>query len=199
MNSVQVKWAPNQADPRQGSMAPSAPPGGLATGAAQYPAPEPYPPVRVNAPNYHYAGLVADAAFGRESELTAINEYIYYAVMTDNPDLKTMYLAFARDEMNHLHILMQLIRALGRDPRAWDGNFAYWCGSYPYHGATDCDRLSKVHEDELAAAASYRRLSGAFGDPNLKAILERIAKDEDQHARLSGEWMKRTCGYSPGR
>jgi len=180
-------------------MAPSAPLGGLATGAAQYPVPEPYPPVRVNAPNYYYAGIVADAAFGRESELTAINEYIYYAVMTDNPDLKTMYLAFARDEMNHLHILMQLIRALGRDPRAWDGNFAYWCGSYPYHGATDCDRLSKVHEDELAAAASYRRLSGAFGDPNLKAILERIAKDEDQHARLSGEWMKRTCGYSSGR
>ena len=180
-------------------MAPSAPLGGLATGAAQYPVPEPYPPVRVNAPNYYYAGLVADAAFGRESELTAINEYIYYAVMTDNPDLKTMYLSFARDEMNHLHILMQLIRALGRDPRAWDGNFAYWCGSYPYHGATDCDRLSKVHEDELAAAASYRRLSSAFGDPNLKAILERIAKDEDQHARLSGEWMKRTCGYSSGR
>lgn len=196
---MRVRQEPAPAPPPAPAEAERSQHSGVATDTSQYPVAEPYPPVRVAAANPYYAGLLADAAFARESEMTAITEYTYYAVMTDNAELKQIFLAFARDEMIHLYTLMQLIRMLGRDPRAWDANYTYWCGDAPYYGMTDCDRLAKVHSDEIGAAANYRSLAATFGDPCLKAIMERIAKDEDQHARISGEWMQRCCGYPPGR
>lgn len=195
---MQVKYQPPL--PASRSVNPPERPAGTSSVSAQsqYPVKEPYPEARVVGPNLWYARLLQDAAFGAESEMTAINEYNYFAVMTDMKELRELYQAFARDEMRHLELFMEDIRLLCGDPRVMDGKGVWWCGNNVYYGYRDCDRLAKTYEDELAAAANYRRLAGIVGDPNLAALLERIAKDEDQHARLAAEWMKPTCGYYPG-
>lgn len=188
MSNLQVKYQP--------PARPTAAASGLAT--AQYPVPLPYPEVAVAGPNLWYARLLHDVAFGAESELTAIHEYSYWAVMTDIEQLRGLFESFARDEMRHMEMFMKAIRKLCGDPRYVDGRGVPWCSTNVYYGYRDCDRLAKAYEDELAAAADYRRLAGVIGDPHLQALLERIAKDEDQHARLSAEWMRQTCGYYPG-
>lgn len=165
---------------------------------SQYPVPEPYPPVRVVGPNLWYARLLQDVAYGQEGEMTAINEYNYWAVMTDIGEQRQLWMAFARDEMRHLELFMEAIRMLGGDPRVADGKGVPWCGAYVHYGCRECDRNAKAYEDEVAAAANYRHLACVMGDPYVAALLQRIAKDEDQHARLAAEWMKRTCGYCPG-
>lgn len=152
-------------------------------------------PARVVAPNSYYADLLMNAAFGRDSEMTAIHEYMYAAIMSDRPDVAAAFMEIMHDEEGHMKLEMELIRMLGREPKYRDAHGNWWSADYVYYGRSDCDRLSHARDGEIAAAAEYRRMAGMIADTNIQSILMCIAEDEDSHAMMFTDLMRKYCGY----
>ena len=83
-----------------------------------YASPEPYPAVQVSAPNLTYAQMLSMPFASAKSELTTITQYTYFnwVLEPDWADLAAVYQKVAQVEMRHLHLLGQLITALGGQP-----------------------------------------------------------------------------------
>lgn len=155
-------------------------------------------PAMVVGPNAWYANMLMNTAFGSASEMTAIQEYRYYSIMTDDPELMAHYRRIMQDEVSHLHLTMELIRMLGENPHYHNSRGVHWTASYMYFGRSDCDRLSYAVDAEREAAAEYRRMAGLIADPNISRILLCFARDEDSHGAANAAWARRTCGYNGG-
>lgn len=160
--------------------------------------PLPYPPVRVAAPNRHYAELLLEDYAGPVSELTAINQYLhhYFTLHGVNEEVAELEECVSLVEMHHMELLAETIILLGVDPRyrIYLGNQeVYWSGTYVYYGISLCDRLAADIAAEWAAIANYREHQQRIADPYIKELLERIIQDEYHHIRLFNEAMRKYC------
>lgn len=80
---------------------------------------EPYPPIKVEGKNHHYAQLLGQDLASSWGEMSAIYGYLYQHWILNKPQaaLQTVLFRIAKVEMHHLNILGQLIRMLGGDPK----------------------------------------------------------------------------------
>lgn len=63
--------------------------------------------------------------------------------------------------------------------------------------ALDRDRLLEHWQDEGDSAFLYERLAGRMRDPEARAVLERLARDERGHQQVFGELLEDVPGFSP--
>jgi bacterioferritin len=153
---------------------------------------EPYPAITVEGPNREYAEILMGDYAGKDSELTAILQYIYGNLVSSNVEVAQLLMCIARVEMHHFHMLGETIKLLGVDPR-YQHMGKYWNASFVKYERDTCKILHANREDEMAAIREYRRQAARIADTNVKELLLRIARDEEVHARLLGEAIEKYC------
>ena len=158
---------------------------------------EPYPPVKVSNRNVFYAQLLLDDYASNTSELNAINQYLYHHFRFKNKnlnDIAELEKGISIVEMNHLEILAELILKLGGDPRYRgfrNNNNQYYNAGYVYYGSSILEMLAADIDAEKGAIIQYRQHIEQINDPYIKAILQRIIKDEEYHFSLFSEAYQR--------
>lgn len=157
---------------------------------------EPYPEVRVAGRNLYYARLLLDDYASNLSELNAINQYLYHHFRFRHRGLKDIAKleeALAIVEMGHMEILADLILQLGGDPHFkgfLNNNQQYYSAAYVYYGHSVLDMLAADAAAERGAIIQYRKHVEIIEDPYIKAILNRIIKDEELHLKLFTEALR---------
>ncbi|MDI3482090.1 MAG: bacterioferritin [Tepidanaerobacteraceae bacterium] len=153
---------------------------------------EPYPAISVEGTNREYAEILMEDYAGRNSELTAILQYIYGNLVVSNVDVARLLMGISRVEMHHLHMLGETIKLLGADPRYQHAG-RYWYSGFVDYERDTCRILRINREGEMAAIREYKRHAARIDDEHVKRLLLRIARDEEVHARLLGEAMEKYC------
>ncbi|MBQ9745680.1 MAG: manganese catalase family protein [Clostridia bacterium] len=159
----------------------------------------PYPELRVERQNAHYARLLSLAYAGQESELTTILSYIYGSKVCEGraPDtLADTLRCISKVEMRHLDMLGELITLLGGDPR--------FCGPDARVGINTAmlayrKEPAQVIRGAIAGEEGAIRLYGDLirniNDECVRAVLRRIVMDEELHLKIFRE-MAGTSVYN---
>lgn len=163
-----------------------------------YSSPEPYPEIKVAEPNPYYLQLIMDDYAGAVSELTAINQYLFHAFVTeeDREFFEKFFENISITEMLHLEMLSQIIRQLGGMPIYRGGlslRGSWWSGNLVYYGRNLCDRLRHDLEAEHQAIHTYEENIRIIQDENIQAVLARIILDEKVHVKLFEEAIAKYC------
>lgn len=161
--------------------------------------PSPYPPIQVQGINPVCARAMLANLGGPASEMTTIAQYIYNSTVLSSarPRTAEYFHRIAVVEMHHLSIFAELSLLLGGDPRLWSytgGRTAYWSPSVLTYSRDPSFLLNRAIAAENRTITEYRRLSQELPDPYIKAILERLIPDEEQHVLIFRRLLKEPGG-----
>ncbi len=156
---------------------------------------EPYPPIKVEGKNHHYAQLLGRDLASSWGEMSAIYGYLYQHWILNNPQaaLQTVLFRIAKVEMHHLNILGQLIRMLGGDPKCMYSsghNPMVWNGNMVNYNKGIRQILSYDIVSEQSAADGYLKQAQIIKDPHVSAMLRRLAQDELIHRDIFSGFLK---------
>lgn len=151
--------------------------------------PSQYPEIKVQSQNPYYAELLIDNFAGPVSEMSAAGRYMYQHFLTDeeSEELASTFKGIGVIEMLHMETLAELIIKLGGNPifrGSESTNFNFWSAGFVYYGCNLYDRLLKNIEIEQAVIANYHHKAMLIDDPYVKAVLQRIALDEEVHVKI---------------
>lgn len=158
----------------------------------------PYPPAEATAKNARYACLLSRNLAGAGGELTAICQYLYQHTISRPcwEKLSAALECIAGVEMRHMHLLMQLIEALGGDPKliAYEPNCTMnWNSRYLEYGKNIRAFLCANIQAEKEAVAAYKKRICQIEDPKVRAVLQRIILDEEYHIRIFRSFLSQCC------
>lgn len=153
-----------------------------------YSLPDPYPTPKVLGENHYYASILLEDYAGISGELTAIHQYIYHSLTSeDHTKIATLTQQIAIVEMHHLKLLGKTIQLLGEYPIMYSNDhdlIRFWNAKFVYYGHTVYDKLSANMKHEMDAIQNYRRHQRLIDDPFIQELLERIILDEEHHLQL---------------
>ena len=156
----------------------------------------PYPPIVVVKPNKHYAEIIQTSFAGAVSEFSAISQYIYHHLRTEDqyPEISKALESIAIVEMYHLEILGKLIIKLGGNPGYWinkkDRNLN-WNSSFVNYGLNATEMINYDIADEKLAIKQYISAEKKINDSNIISIIDRIILDEEVHIQILTEVSKK--------
>ena len=132
--------------------------------------------------------FINDVARARLSELSDVSDYVYYSLMLEGcyPELSQLFDKMAMTEMRHYLLLGRMIIRLGGDPAVRMRQSNPFYGKPERLDVSSVQKiLSKALDGEQMAVSGYKKLACLMScDPAAVAILERIAADEEHHARM---------------
>ncbi len=147
----------------------------------------PYPEERPARHDLRMARRLFPMYIGEGGELAAVSGYLYAALRTEDcySDLAEVFDAVAQTEMHHFRRLGRLIRDLGADPFIRTRVETIPLPQEP-SGSSRTIRTLLEHSlhSEQSTADSYRYLLTQTDDRAVRAVLERILRDEEQHVTL---------------
>ncbi|MGE5632095.1 MAG: ferritin-like domain-containing protein [Caulobacteraceae bacterium] len=159
----------------------------------------PYPEVKVEEENPRYAKLLMDAyADGDKSEFTAIGQYLHHHFTIENKEIANAELCISLVEMKHLHILSDLITALGGNPKYRRSNKMWWSGGEVSYGDSACLKLKLDIAAEQAAIEGYEVLLSEIKDKHIQEIILRIIEDEKVHEQILTDLLDKYCRKNHG-
>lgn len=150
----------------------------------------PYPSADNIRPDKKMAKALCDSFAG---EMSTINSYIYYSVIFSDtaPSLAEMFEELAMTEMVHFRLLSQCIKRLGANPA-----LCIKLSTAPVNDGVcnaPCETGKAIERsvcEETAACEEYRRLAECSCDGALRAVLDRLASDEEKHRKtLENLWI----------
>lgn len=158
---------------------------------------KPYPEVKVERPNTHYAKILLQDYAGTVSEQTAINLYMYQHFLQADKWKKFADLIeeIAIVEMHHLELLGETILKLGLNPvyATFDSktdNKIYWSSK----NVNYTDKIKEMLEEDIKAETlainQYHLHMKMIDDKYIKALLLRIIEDEVEHLEIFKELYK---------
>lgn len=157
----------------------------------------PYPPIEVSAENSLYAKLLSRPLASKDSEMTAINTYIYqhWYLHMHCREMSDLFRRIAQVEMHHLEMLGLLIAKLSGNPQMRRCmhpqkctpsmcSCAYWNASMTNY-ETDVKQILRDNiKDEERAVKGYQELISQISDTLICAVLKRIIMDEEVHISI---------------
>lgn len=154
-----------------------------------YQAQGPYPLPEKLPRNIRWARMLLCSYSGRESEMTAVNQYVYHHVMAegDLPDISESLRHIAIVEMHHLELLAKAISLLGLRP-----SYAYyqgtrkvrWNAGFVQYGRNLREMLELDIAAEYRAIECYEQAIRCIPEEQLQALLRRIVEDERLHIQV---------------
>lgn len=139
--------------------------------------------------NIRYARTLLGIYSGRESELTAIHQYIYHhaVIHPELPELSECLRQIAMVEMHHLNLLAGTIHMLGLRP-----SYAFyqgtrrmrWNAGFVQYGRNGRDMLDIDICGEMRAVEGYQNAIRCIPDDQIQRMLRRIIKDEELHIEI---------------
>ncbi len=157
----------------------------------RFQAPGDYPRPENLSRNIRYARMLLTLYSGRDSELTAVAQYRYHHILTQQlPGLAESLEGIARVEMLHLGILGGVIYQLGLRPSYtfFQGTRRVrWNAGFVREGRNPRDMLEEDIRAEACAAEGYRNAIRWIPEESIQVLLQRILLDEELHlAQLRG-------------
>lgn len=156
----------------------------------------PYPPVTVEAKNKRYADILMPLYTGSESELTALSNYSYQALITENNNkrLSDILECISLTEMTHFRILGKLIHKLGADPVLYipiqKNRRQYWNSAFCDFTYEPQIFLNSNIISEKRGIEAYTYAYNNINDPFIRDILKRIIADEEHHIKIFNSLLK---------
>lgn len=132
------------------------------------------------------ARLLQENYGGRESETTAILQYMFQHYLTSKTPSESFYRmieGIAVTEMHHHELLGKAIVACGGTPLI-GGNHCFWSGSDICYVKDLKQMLQADIAGEEQAIAGYRRTAAIAQNPQIRALVSRIIQDEELHLSL---------------
>ena len=146
----------------------------------------PYPDGKPRRQDVRLAQRLFPLWSGGNGELAAISSYYCAALQTEahSPALGEMFEELAQCELLHFRLLGRLIRDLGAAPvLSPRGGLGMPNEQVPQRGGIK-QALEQHMRREQAAADTYRYLVTQTEDDAVRALLMRIAEDEEYHAAM---------------
>lgn len=142
----------------------------------------PYPEITIDH-NPKDAKLLMGVYSGACGELTAILTYAYQGYITQKyHELHDTLIGIAKVEMHHHALLGETIYALGGYPVMGARN--YWNGSYADYTLNIQNFLKDDIASEQNAILNYERTMLNIDTESVKALIERIILDEQEHIKI---------------
>ncbi|GAA0085571.1 ferritin family protein [Clostridium sp. MB05] len=156
----------------------------------------PYPQIEVCKKNIDYANLIKVNYCGMVSELTAVAQYTYHELITDDY-VKNTLRGIVIVEMHHLEIIGELISALGGNPTfsiKKKGKDFHWNSKFINTDNSLKKLLISDISMEKESIKQYRKTASVVKDENIIAIINRIILDEEHHINLLNRLYERELG-----
>lgn len=156
----------------------------------------PYPEIRVQSRNTNYAALLSNDYAGQISEMSAVSQYMYQHLVTENEKISETVECISIVEMMHFEMLGELIYKLGGNPKiAAQNNCAcrYWTSQYIDYCPDAKYYLKTNIENEEKAIANYMKRIEQINDCYIREILERIILDEEHHIKIFSQLLNEVC------
>ncbi|HEY8390431.1 MAG TPA: ferritin-like domain-containing protein [Clostridia bacterium] len=136
--------------------------------------------------------LIKEDYAGCQSELTAINVYIYQRILMNDvlDELAGVLLGIAIVEMEHLELLGMAIKNLGGDPE-YEVGCRMWTADYVIYTKNPKEMLLANIEGEKTAIRNYRRHIRMIDNRQVQKLLERIILDEELHIDIFSSLLNR--------
>lgn len=150
----------------------------------------PYPPAKADGVNIYFASLLTNDFAGPVGELSAVTDYTFQALVTPDQSIASLVSGISKVEMHHLQLIGQLIVSLGGNPRFAVQNgcgTCFWNGQLIGYATNPRDYLREDIKNEKATIENYRNRIEQISDNGVRAVLERIIKDEEHHIDLYGQ------------
>ncbi|MDR0919291.1 MAG: hypothetical protein LBM93_08615 [Oscillospiraceae bacterium] len=150
---------------------------------------DPYPvPVNLER-NPKQGNLLSLAYAGKNSEFTAISQYVvHHETCSDtDPDISNQILQIGVIEMFHLDMLGSCLKQLGTSVNlgVHNGNYTqFWTAQYIKYGRNHRERILYDIQGEKECIAQYRYIISNIHNPAIENLLERIIGDEEVHIQL---------------
>ena len=146
----------------------------------------PYPDCKPRRQDVRLAQRLLPVWSGGNGELAAISSYCCAALQTEehSPALGELFEELAQCELTHFRLLGRLIRDLGGEPvlsPRWEMGAPHAQGA---HRGGMRQMFEQHMRREQAAADTYRYLAAQTEDEAVRALLMRIAEDEEHHAAM---------------
>lgn len=136
--------------------------------------------------NLRYAKLLYDSFGGKDSELTAVTQYIYEHIeLKRYEEFSKILLSIAIEEMKHLELIGDLIKRLGGKAYYINSNQCSWNSeNVKYHFKNVYDMLNYNIESEKIAIEGYKEAMKYTQNKSIKDLIERIILDEQTHLEI---------------
>ncbi|HBY19767.1 MAG: hypothetical protein A2Y24_03510 [Clostridiales bacterium GWE2_32_10] len=151
--------------------------------------------------NKNYADMLINVYSGKISELSMMLQYMYHLNFYKdvNKDLAEDVDSIHQDDMQHMHMLSDLIKKLGGDPEYKyhpDNNYnehKYWSADLINYQKNICDMLKSDMGLKKDGIDAYKKLIEMINDKYVKMALKDILKDEIMHYNTFEEYYKKFC------
>lgn len=154
----------------------------------------PYPELKVEGRNSHYAHILTCDLASSTGEMTAVYQYLYQHWILDenDSDITQTLVRIAEVEMRHLDMLGRLIEMLGGNPKceAIHGyKRFFWQGSMVNYNQQLPVLLKSNIYLERSAVHDYLEQADFIEDHYVSAVLARIAEDEEIHYAIFQDFL----------
>lgn len=156
-----------------------------------------YPIPKVKEKNTYYASLLLFDYAGKQSEDTAIHQYLFQSLILkkQNPELAQTLEHIAIVEMHHLNLLGETITLLGVKPifatPTQNNKYIPWNASTVLYDTNIINILKKDIEHEQNAITLYQQHIKIIQDSNIQELLQRIIEDEQEHISIFTQYLKK--------
>lgn len=146
---------------------------------------------RVEKENLMYAQILLQDFAGKNSEMTAINLYVYQhlSLFQNYPTVSKDLKEIAETEMHHLNLLGETIKLLGGDPQyatinCVTGAKIPWTAENVNYTDNLKEMILYDINSELQAITTYREHSLLINDKYVRQLLKEIIADEKEHVKI---------------
>ena len=149
----------------------------------------PYPKIQVKNKNEKFAQILSLDFCSSISEFTALTQYVNHEIRFTKKycNAAKIILSISKTEMMHMQIIGELITLLGANLNYSyydNGSYLNWSTKFVDYGANYVNMILLDINDEYKAIKQYEDHIRLIDDAYIKAILERIIKDEKYHIEL---------------
>ena len=136
--------------------------------------------------NQRYANLLYDNFAGEAGELSAVTQYIYEHIELKQFEcFSKILLSIAIEEMQHLDLIGDLIRRLGKRPYFINKDKCILStDNLKYHFNNIHDMLCYNIKSEKMAIEGYKEAVKCTQNKSIKDLLGRIILDEQTHLEI---------------
>ena len=139
-----------------------------------------YPTLAIPNKNFCDANILYPLYSGKDSETTAITQYIFQHYTTNLSPLKEVLLSIAINEMHHHELLGEAIYMLGTLPMFADGRY-FWKGNFVCYNTNPKEILELNIIAEQKAIKNYNNSLLYIQNDSIKSLINRIIEDEQLH------------------
>lgn len=160
---------------------------------------EPYPVLEVQHRSAQYARIMEQNIGSTRGEMSAASQYLYQSWVLEPgyAALAEVCRRIAQVEMRHLDIFGKLSELLGGTPRlaapSVNGHQP-WNGNMLFYTRDPIAMLRHNVAEEQAAAEMYEAQAAQIYDPQVAAMLRRIARTERLHREIFQSWLESLGG-----